>query len=48
MDSNQIIDLIKERHMCDKKLKKRIIQALVDGDVPAARAAMGKKLVLSL
>jgi acetoacetate decarboxylase len=48
MDSNELVDFVKERLTCDKQAKKTILGALEDGDVAAATTAMGEKYVLSL
>jgi len=48
LDSNEIVDLVKGKLMCDKKGQKKVLQALADGDADAATKAMGDKKVLSL
>ena len=48
MDSNELIEFVKERLMCDKKAKKTTMTALEDGNIAAAAIAMGEKYVLSL
>lgn len=48
MDSHEIIELIKERFACNKKQKKRILEALEDDEPQTALELLGSKLVLSL
>jgi len=48
MDSNEVVEFVKEKLMCDKKEKKKILDALEDDEPEAALKALGKKHVLSL
>eukprot|EP00928_Gymnodinium_smaydae_P095086 TRINITY_DN8113_c0_g1_i4.p1 TRINITY_DN8113_c0_g1~~TRINITY_DN8113_c0_g1_i4.p1 ORF type:complete len:893 (-),score=170.36 TRINITY_DN8113_c0_g1_i4:69-2747(-) len=48
MDSVQVLDHIKSKYVCDKKIVKKIFRCLEDDETEAAITAMGSKWVLTL
>lgn len=48
MDSVAVIAHIKDNHVVDKSVKKKIMRAVTEGDAAGATALMGGKTVLTL
>merc|ERR1712232_293785 len=48
MTSTQVLDHIKEKHVCDKKAKTKIFRALEDDEPGTAAEAMAGKFVITM
>jgi len=48
MDSQALLQHIKDNHICDKKAKKKVLRCITEGDVDGAFAGMAGKVCLTL